>query len=120
MKSGHCSVVSEESNSGSRGPVRSKQSGSLKKTSILSQSSGNIGEMPLFMIMLRDLILRMTGIIQRGNNTMADWIVVCAHCGKPMKINGLTQHFRNQHNWRTLADDSLDTRSNPFWKTGGI
>lgn len=52
--------------------------------------------------------------------SMDDWIVVCAHCGKPVKINTLLQHFKNRHNWKLYADGSVNTTSNPFWQAGGI
>lgn len=48
------------------------------------------------------------------------WVVVCAHCGKPLPINALVTHIKNRHNWRMSADGSLDTRNNPFWKVGGV
>lgn len=48
------------------------------------------------------------------------WVVVCAHCGKPMSINALVLHCKNRHNWKTLSGGGVDTRSNPFWNAGGI
>jgi|WetSurMetagenome_2_1015567.scaffolds.fasta_scaffold22392_7 hypothetical protein len=48
------------------------------------------------------------------------WLVVCAHCGRSMPINGLNAHFENRHNWKTVADGSVDTRSNPFSREGGL
>jgi hypothetical protein len=48
------------------------------------------------------------------------WVVVCAGCGKAMSINLLTQHWKFKHGWKMLADGSVDSRSNPFWKNGGV
>jgi hypothetical protein len=45
-----------------------------------------------------------------------NWLVVCAHCGKPMQYSGLKRHYLFKHDWKTLSNGDIDHRSNPMWK----